>query len=500
DHSQDILIEIKLLEIRRLAVEDVPSSIEEMYQVLRTKLGLRGGFILQFEDPDFNNQLCNLTDIKDLPVERATLKVLFTADDTSDCTLDTASLPSVSSGDSVEWPAPFPIPQFSHDVELQLKEANCKYCNDGTLMVIPKGLKTNILDTLADSMSKISAYPERQHYENVAKALVEKHPCLLEPGSDKGWYSWFHSLKFKLGNFRQKLSAAGCPEVVINKRKGGGSKGKCVKKSKKGEVNYCPDPPEGQSPEIVEEKRKIMAAEMMKRDPDHQLLGDMMVATFSQRRKEIIGDQPLITEVISRWPALFHGRQIQAEFKRIVTTDLLESFLDGLDDLVPRLLDIYKAATKSGKKQPLKDILDCLCPVLADKNGHTLLFLLFKAHVEILEEAIKGMQLGLLIGYDGGEQSAIPHEVFDVAVVVEETIVLHNIKDVAHSFAMLMGVIYCVNLEYPDAMKHSFEFLQRVVMKIKPDQGTNCNICTLCFQLQILMWKESLFFSIHLNL
>uniref|UniRef100_A0A3Q3GR45 Uncharacterized LOC108250173 n=2 Tax=Kryptolebias marmoratus TaxID=37003 RepID=A0A3Q3GR45_KRYMA len=475
-------------EIRRLSVEDIPSSVKELYQVLRTNLGLRGGFILQFEDPDFNNQLCNLTNIKDLPVDRATLKVLFTADDGSDSTLDTGSLPSTSSGDSVEWPDPFPIPQFSHDVELQLKEANCRYAKDGSLTVIPKSLKTDILDTLADRMSKISAYPERQHYENVAKALVEKHPCLREPGSEKGWYSWFHSLKFKLGNYRQKLSAAGCPEVVVNKRKAGGSKGKCVKKSKKGEVNYCPDPPEGQSSENMEEKRKIMEGEMLKRDPDHQLLEDLMVTTFSQRRKEIIGDQPHITELISRWPALFYEKQIRAEFRRIVTTDLLESFLDGLDGLIPRLLEVYKAATKSGKKQSLKDILDCLVkddtnerrraaallglPHYISGEDPSAVIRMCDAHVDTLDDALKGIQLGLLIACEGGERSAIPHEVFDVAVVVEETIVLHNIKDVAQSFAMLMGVIYCVNLKYPDDMKYSFEFLQRVVMKIRPDQAS----------------------------
>lgn len=151
----------------------------------------------------------------------------------------------------------------------------------------------------------------RHHYESVAKALVDKHPSLKEPGSGKGWYSWFHSLKFKLGNYRQKLGAAGCPEVVINKRKGGGdAKGKRLKKSKKGEVNYLPDPPEGQSTENGEEKRKMMVTEMQKKDPDLQLVDEMMTATFSQRRQEIIGDQPLVPEVLTRWPALFHERQV----------------------------------------------------------------------------------------------------------------------------------------------------------------------------------------------
>lgn len=52
--------------------------------------------------------------------------------------------------------------------------------------------------------------------------------------------------------------------------------------------------------------------------------------------------------------------QIVAEFRRVTTLDLLESFLEGLDGLVPRLLEAYKAATKYGKKQSLKNILDCL--------------------------------------------------------------------------------------------------------------------------------------------
>lgn len=249
------------MDIRRLYIENTPTSIDELCQVLRTNLGLRGGFVLQFEDPEFKDQLTNLTDIRDLPKDRATLKVLFTTDTAvSDSTLDTASLTSLSGGesDSQQWPEPFPIPEFSHDVELTLQEANGSYAKDGSVMVIPKGMKTDILDTLADSMSKITPYPERQHYENVAKALVEKHPSLREPGSGKGWYGWFHSLKFKLGNYRQKLSAAGCPEVRVNKRKGEDAKGPYLKKSKKGELHYCPDPPEGLSAEDMEEKRRMV--------------------------------------------------------------------------------------------------------------------------------------------------------------------------------------------------------------------------------------------------
>ncbi len=44
-------------EIRRVTLQDVPSSVDELCIVLRNTLGLWGNFILQFEDPDFWNAL-----------------------------------------------------------------------------------------------------------------------------------------------------------------------------------------------------------------------------------------------------------------------------------------------------------------------------------------------------------------------------------------------------------------------------------------------------------
>ncbi|KAF7641323.1 hypothetical protein LDENG_00285060, partial [Lucifuga dentata] len=103
-----------------------------------------------------------------------------------------------------------------------------------------------------------------------------------------------------------------------------------------------------------------MLMEVQKKDPDLQLLDKLMTVTFSQRRKEITGDEPLVSVVMDRWPALFSERQIGAEFSRIVTTDLLHSFLDGLDALVPSLLEMFKAAVVSGRKVTLKRVLQCL--------------------------------------------------------------------------------------------------------------------------------------------
>lgn len=38
--------------------------------------------------------------------------------------------------------------------------------------------------------------------------------------------------------------------------------------------------------------------------------------------------------------------------------------------------------------------------------------------------------------------------ILNVAIVVEDIIVLFNMTDVAYSFAVLMGIIYTLNLEY----------------------------------------------------
>ncbi|KAI9514160.1 hypothetical protein NQZ68_035624 [Dissostichus eleginoides] len=228
-----------------------------------------------------------------------------------------------------------------------------------------------------------------------------------------------------------------------------------------------------------------MVLEVQKKDSDLQLLDELMIPTFSQRRKEIIGDEPLISAIKERWPALFGQRQLCAEFSRIVTKDLLKSFLEGLDAMVPSLLEAYKAAVASGRRLALSGVLQCLQKEDTNQNSRTAALLglpifipedssnvirMCDAHGETLDVILKGMQVGLLIGHEGPLLDSFPLEVFNVAVVVEEKIILHDLRDVPTGFAMLMGAIYCLNPEYPRNMKYSFEFFQKVIMTIEPDQ------------------------------
>lgn len=151
-----------------------------------------------------------------------------------------------------------------------------------TVMVVSKRVKSEILDRLADCIAKNTPYPIRDNIESVAKALVVKHPGLWEPGLGEGWYCWKFSLVFKMGNYRQRMMTAGCPEILVNKRKRGKGKSKPVKKSKRVEIHYLPQPLEGQTAVKSENDRETMLQEVQKRDQDLQLLDELMTATFSQ--------------------------------------------------------------------------------------------------------------------------------------------------------------------------------------------------------------------------
>lgn len=93
----------------------------------------------------------------------------------------------------------------------------------------------------------------------MAQALIEKHPCLKEPGSFNGIYGWQQSLKYKCGNYRTKLKTLESPELLINsmKHKMGDDRkpAKNIKKPKRAEVNYLPQHPSGEIDSSLENMR-----------------------------------------------------------------------------------------------------------------------------------------------------------------------------------------------------------------------------------------------------
>uniref|UniRef100_A0A8P4GG64 Uncharacterized protein n=1 Tax=Dicentrarchus labrax TaxID=13489 RepID=A0A8P4GG64_DICLA len=54
----------------------------------------------------------------------------------------------------------------------------------------------------------------------------------------------------------------------------------------------------------------------------------------------------------------------------------------------------------------------------------------------------------------------------DVGVVIEGIKVLNNVGSVIMGFIMLFGLIYALDLAFPQNLKYTFEFFQKIIMNL----------------------------------
>lgn len=150
-------------DIRRISLDQKPGNLESLLELLKVKLALPYDFKLQFEDPLFNNALCNLTDVSELP-DRATLKIIsLESFSSSPSTSDTEILYTSEEKSQLmrpdPWPSAFDIPDFSVDVNFRLRQGDLAYMKDGTRMDVSWDMKHVISERLAETMYKYTAYP-----------------------------------------------------------------------------------------------------------------------------------------------------------------------------------------------------------------------------------------------------------------------------------------------------------------------------------------------------
>uniref|UniRef100_A0A3B4X5Z9 PB1 domain-containing protein n=1 Tax=Seriola lalandi dorsalis TaxID=1841481 RepID=A0A3B4X5Z9_SERLL len=321
-------------DIKKITFQNgLPSSVEDMMEVLKQAFSITTDIGLQYKDTDFDDffTLTSTADLKD----KDTLKVVHVPPGIimttvpQECKPDTSDMSSVDellsldSQDSLIpspppterqnlWPAIFPIPSFSYNTEMALRQGNEKFLKDGTPLTSPS-VKSDILERLAEAMFSYTAYPNDPQRAAVAQALIEKHPCLREPGSFNGCYGWQQSLKYKCANYRSKLKAHGNPELLINtmkhKQEGDRKPAKNIKKPRKSEVNYLPPHPAGETDDSLETVRLELVAVSRTKDNAH-MINDMMSRTYSCRRREVVGQSMQVAEFKERWPALFDPLQV----------------------------------------------------------------------------------------------------------------------------------------------------------------------------------------------
>ena len=366
--NQPFVLKVILLDntAQRLTLPNgLPETVEELTEEVVRQCGVKANFRLQFMDPLFGNEYLNLTNTNELQ-DRGTLRVISNSEESASITLllpevpsftslpltETSSLaslpPSESSSSSVSvpttevatssrpdesslsstftedtdilsspqsdlgvgklpWPSVFTVPDFSYDSELKLEKGNTTFKENGTLLLPDPKLRSNILETLLQESVRYKVYVTDKQFNSVGEALISKHPCLSERGSDSGYAGWKKSLKDKLAHYRTELKKLGCPEVVVNamaSKPQGKSPAFKIKRPKRCEVNYCPPFPVGETEATLEKLRVELLTDIKLRN-GKEMVKAKMEKTFSYRRYEVIRDAPMVQDFKGRWPALF---------------------------------------------------------------------------------------------------------------------------------------------------------------------------------------------------
>uniref|UniRef100_A0A3P8SLL5 PB1 domain-containing protein n=1 Tax=Amphiprion percula TaxID=161767 RepID=A0A3P8SLL5_AMPPE len=359
--------------VRKMMLSSCPESVDDLKIMIKEKFKLDFDFSLSYKDPDFDGQLCSLVDIEELPQKAV---VRFESDDSSVASDDTIILPHNS---------------YSGQSMTSLR--------------------------LAAKMHSYKAYPSDREVSVVAEALVTKHPCLKEPGSQKGWYGWKNSLKFKIGNYRTKLSGAGFQEVAINS-------GKRSRKNpeKQSPLNFLPNYPKGEDTTSLEQLRLQIVDEVKMSDKNLVHITKLMQTTFALRRKEVVNDDLPVAEILERWPALKIESQICAEFHRITNMNLKNHFYAVLDRHSPHLHNLFrKKAALTGK---VSEVLGQL--------------------FRIYDLQVRGLHF------------LMPEK--DTALSMSPQWLMH---------VMLFALIYALHLSYPKELSNTFDFIQKVLMGLE---------------------------------
>ncbi|XP_067239633.1 uncharacterized protein [Chanodichthys erythropterus] len=480
-------------EVKKLTLNSgIPSTVDELVAAIKEQFAITTEISLQYKDEEFDD-FFTLTTTKELK-DKDTLKVVCvplnitltlvhqeSPPDTSsvyslsesvthsDASDDTVILSPSPSERQNPWPAVFPIPTFSHNTELALSQGNEIYLRDGTLLTSPS-VKADILERLAEAMFCYTAYPNDAQRSAVAQALIEKHPCLKEPGSFNGIYGWQQSLKYKCGNYRTKRKALGSPELLINSMKykmGDDRKpAKNIKKPKRAEVNYLPQHPSGETDSSLENVRLDLIEASKKRDV--KSINDMMARTYSWRRMEVVVQSPDVAKFKERWPALFEPFQINEEFRRCAAVPLESVFMSQLDKYTPKLLDLFSVkggAVGQRIKNLLMELIQDPSTSVVKKRDVTL-----RCLIEYMGES--GQEL--ISDYYGKTESSV-HEDLKmhnmqiyvcrepdaVGIIIEGIPVLTDLGNLARACCLLLGMTYALNLQYPPQLCKTFEVFQR---------------------------------------
>ncbi|XP_065893394.1 sterile alpha motif domain-containing protein 3-like, partial [Dysidea avara] len=206
-----------------------------------------------------------------------------------------------------DWHSKFKIPQFSR-----------KTCESIEKSQIVKGVRTEIITTIAWEIWQFTQYPTSEDYTTVCKMLVQTHP-ILKDTIGNGYGSWKLQLRQKLKNMRRPSEAS----------KGGG-------KRRSESDTSTQETDESISESLPSAKRKRTAPRLTPPPEDEAItLQDLenalqeencdtgfvkkaMKSTYQARRAWLLQECPPVQEVLQKFPVLETKKYIIREIRYIL--------------------------------------------------------------------------------------------------------------------------------------------------------------------------------------
>ncbi|KAL7846617.1 hypothetical protein SRHO_G00215970 [Serrasalmus rhombeus] len=241
-----------------------------------------------------------------------------------------------------------------------------------------------------------------------------------------------------------------CPDLDINslKRKSLGERNpaKNCKRPKREEANFFPPHPNGETSNSLEKERQELLKEV-KKNNNTKDIQEKMAKTFSYRRLEVVSGSPAADEFRMRWPALFCEAKINEEFQR--TTILLEQrLMNKLDHYTPKLVALMKAKRDA--------VIRSLILYLGEKEELLFEDCLVNNRSDVTEHILKIL---VIHGADGEDP-------VDVSILIDGAEILPGCCNTAKACALLMRLIYALNLVYPPTLRYTFEVFQKLFLEL----------------------------------
>ncbi|KAK5621389.1 hypothetical protein CRENBAI_007612 [Crenichthys baileyi] len=169
-----------------------------------------------------------------------------------------------------------------------------------------------------------------------------------------------------------------------------------------------------------------------------------MARTFAYRRQEVVNEEPGVDGFKDRWPALFQQKEINAEFQRLVALPLEQTFMTQLDSHSSQLITVveFKGGATHAKMAGIMKTYD------EGRSG------------DDAEMELQQLSMAVFVIRKEGEGLKEPPE--DIGIVIEGVDGLHDLTSVASAWALLLGLIYALNLANLKPLRFTFEVFQKI--------------------------------------